>query len=824
MGDERARRSDASGELAHAHDDALVRPSLDNRVGKGRSVAQAYGRASKSTSSRPIAPGRVTLAAQLAKPRPGAASPLAGIEPASSAPIASFVTALAATGAQALALGAALAEREQTTRVKFARTRTEVFAAAREQTTAVHADFDAAIATLHDQTDRPLDALDDTAAAERGRLDAAALAASMMIAAATSRTVASTYIADHAARAATHPRNEREADAVTEGLHAARHSTARSVHAEAGWVSQRILGGAASRSGTMRDDAAQARAGVAHSLDDLHADLARARDAVIAHIEKMAFAQVGQIDAAEQQTVAALGRTREQAQRRLAANDGAGDAIAHVVGAVDEIVARIGAALGDAVAELAADAERTRTNARTSYSAAAIRLTEAIWPDVEKARRGWQSQTDAVIVGALAAAAQISARLHQVESGLPAHFTAIAEAAIADRRLTGPEILVKHVGRALDGAIHSLQPFIELTLAGAAIVAAVFGIPIWAALALAAAAVGEAMLLKGFIESFIDRVDKLSDEWGGWPWYDKLGAIIASIPAAASDAFGYTGAVEATTHRDSTTGRKLSDDEASARGDAALGNLALGELTGHALRRLSGARVGPEDTTSPAEETSDEVSAEKEGAASTESKPGSPARVTTAGPQRTGDLEHLYRDAAIAQQSLAVVTSQIAEAVGGRALIPSVLKGRARAVEKIAASYGGDASRITDLARASVVVDNVEQVARVVKEIERRCVVIHMKDRFAKPQDGYRDILFTLEMPNGHVAELQIQLEAIQVVKDGPGHKLYEEVRTIRDRATIEKRAFTSAELRRLRSLETQMKGLYDRAYESANEGGDADR
>jgi hypothetical protein len=182
-------------------------------------------------------------------------------------------------------------------------------------------------------------------------------------------------------------------------------------------------------------------------------------------------------------------------------------------------------------------------------------------------------------------------------------------------------------------------------------------------------------------------------------------------------------------------------------------------------------------------------------------------------------LDQLYRDAAVAQRSLANVTNEVAQAVGGQPLIPSTLKGRGRAAEKIAANYGGDASRITDLARASVVVERPEQIAKVVGQIRARCKVVQMKDRFAKPLSGYRDMLFTVEMPNGHVAELQVQLKAIQQLKEGEGHRLYEAARSIRARAELESRALTAEERKELSSIEGHMRGLYESAFASASQG-----
>lgn len=194
------------------------------------------------------------------------------------------------------------------------------------------------------------------------------------------------------------------------------------------------------------------------------------------------------------------------------------------------------------------------------------------------------------------------------------------------------------------------------------------------------------------------------------------------------------------------------------------------------------------------------------------------------GSQKTGDLEQLYRDAAVAQPMLAQVTHQVAESAGGRALVPEMLKDRARAIEKITVDYGGDASRITDLARSSVVVDELDQIPQVVDEVRSGCKVMSMKDRFASPINGYRDVLFTLEMPNGHITELQVQLQAILDVKNGRGHEIYEQLRSTAARVQLEGREATAMELNETTRLQHEMKQLYDDAFGSKLGGVNAGR
>jgi Bacterial toxin 3 len=197
-----------------------------------------------------------------------------------------------------------------------------------------------------------------------------------------------------------------------------------------------------------------------------------------------------------------------------------------------------------------------------------------------------------------------------------------------------------------------------------------------------------------------------------------------------------------------------------------------------------------------------------------------PKKPPPKGPQKTADLDALYAQAGAAQQDLAALTRGIAKDLGGEAMIPPNLKGRARAQEKINADYDGDASQIVDLARSSIVLKTVDQVEAAVAQVKARAKVIRVKDRFERPVNGYRDVLFNLEMPNGHVVELQLHLQGIMTIKNGEGHALYEQVRTIDARVHAEKRAHTTSERQQITELNARMKKLYDDAFERAKRGG----
>jgi hypothetical protein len=182
------------------------------------------------------------------------------------------------------------------------------------------------------------------------------------------------------------------------------------------------------------------------------------------------------------------------------------------------------------------------------------------------------------------------------------------------------------------------------------------------------------------------------------------------------------------------------------------------------------------------------------------------------GPQTTNDLDALYVAAKAVHGQLVSIAQSVAAKCDGEAKVPD-LKERGTAETKVKAEYGGDASRLTDIARGSVVCKTMKDVRKASEEIPKAAKVHRKKDRFAEPASGYRDMLFNLDI-QGHICELQVQLKAIQEVKSGAGHKLYEQIRKIEQKAKLEGRAKLddkeAAEVARLRA---EMEGKYDEAF-----------
>ena len=81
--------------------------------------------------------------------------------------------------------------------------------------------------------------------------------------------------------------------------------------------------------------------------------------------------------------------------------------------------------------------------------------------------------------------------------------------------------------------------------------------------------------------------------------------------------------------------------------------------------------------------------------------------------------------------------------------------------------------------------------------------------------DGYRDIIFKVQTPSGHIAEIQVHVAAIEAIKNEV-HPLYEARQAIERQAKAEGRDgnYTPAEAAERNRLNAEMKALYDAAWE----------
>jgi len=117
-----------------------------------------------------------------------------------------------------------------------------------------------------------------------------------------------------------------------------------------------------------------------------------------------------------------------------------------------------------------------------------------------------------------------------------------------------------------------------------------------------------------------------------------------------------------------------------------------------------------------------------------------------------------------------------ASAVGGDAVIAKI-KEEGRTIQKLWSDYKGDETGLKDLLRGSIVIHSSAEVPKAIEAIKAafgKDAVVKLKDRFAKPtEEGYRDVLINVQMPDGHIAEVQIHTPETIASKD-IGHHLYE--------------------------------------------------
>ncbi|MDX5461011.1 toxin glutamine deamidase domain-containing protein [Micromonospora tulbaghiae] len=186
---------------------------------------------------------------------------------------------------------------------------------------------------------------------------------------------------------------------------------------------------------------------------------------------------------------------------------------------------------------------------------------------------------------------------------------------------------------------------------------------------------------------------------------------------------------------------------------------------------------------------------------------------------RLACIDRLYADAAAAQPEL----NTLAVALAGDQGSPDWRKepkNRDRVLDKLI-EYENDASKLKDLAGARVQFDTLDAVYQALGRLaaDPDVVILHLKERFLDPQDsGYRDLLLNLRMSNGHMAELRLQLAAVEEVAEWE-HALYEIRRDLEALSESEGRPLTQTE-RAIRDglLRRAQSAYWSRAQESIGE------
>lgn len=158
----------------------------------------------------------------------------------------------------------------------------------------------------------------------------------------------------------------------------------------------------------------------------------------------------------------------------------------------------------------------------------------------------------------------------------------------------------------------------------------------------------------------------------------------------------------------------------------------------------------------------------------------------------------------------------------GPILLTAPLKGEKRATEKVMSDYNGDWSQITDVVRGTIAVDNYHDIDTVVKKMKEAGVKVAAKpkDRFSSPTDvGYRDVMLSVELPSGHVAEMQVNVKPMLAAKE-KAHKEYEDMRSIEAKMKNEGREIMTPEEENIyRTAADKSLDMYNAAWDVANGG-----
>lgn len=183
--------------------------------------------------------------------------------------------------------------------------------------------------------------------------------------------------------------------------------------------------------------------------------------------------------------------------------------------------------------------------------------------------------------------------------------------------------------------------------------------------------------------------------------------------------------------------------------------------------------------------------------------------------QDQNDLDSLYQQAYIAQHELEQLIQQTSMMTGTRASSPGI-KSRDRAEYKIATELNGSVHKLTDLARGSLVADDIGSLVQAFELMSKEVTIVEVKNRFKQPaKSGYRDLKMLVRLPNSqHIAEIQLHLEGISDIKNGKEHQLYEQIQTIERTAKANNRQLNDIESAKIRQLRNQSLHLYHSVWQ----------
>lgn len=177
-------------------------------------------------------------------------------------------------------------------------------------------------------------------------------------------------------------------------------------------------------------------------------------------------------------------------------------------------------------------------------------------------------------------------------------------------------------------------------------------------------------------------------------------------------------------------------------------------------------------------------------------------------------LRNLYQEAGLRKEQFDNINRDIANLVNAEYEAVN-LKGSNRAVEKITDDYKGDATKIKDILRSTLVIQNIQQAGVAFQEIGKRYRVVDFRNwldpKARVPDGGYRDIKINVDV-DGHIAEIQINSPEMVAVKE-KFHYLYEERENLNRNSKGLSQEERDALEKRISDIDAEMKPYYDEAF-----------
>lgn len=147
----------------------------------------------------------------------------------------------------------------------------------------------------------------------------------------------------------------------------------------------------------------------------------------------------------------------------------------------------------------------------------------------------------------------------------------------------------------------------------------------------------------------------------------------------------------------------------------------------------------------------------------------------------------------------------------GQMLAP--VKGLKRAAEKmwddsLAQKRPMDPADVKDLLRSTIVVSSYDDAQAIVDEIGKEFEVLRIKNNTTPERravlGGYADYAMNVRLPNGVIAEIQINVPAMLAAKENQGHKLFEAARSLESSNPLKAEIYAS------------MQSIYDLVFDLA--------